>query len=89
MTGTSVIGIKYDGGVLLAADTLASYGSLARFDDITRLHQAGPHTCVAASGDMSDFQQLQHLIDAKLQVVPIVYSRRASADVLVCAFQTR
>ena len=30
VTGTSVLGIKYKDGVMLAADTLASYGSLAR-----------------------------------------------------------
>jgi len=63
MTGTSVLGLKYDGGVMLAADNLASYGSLARFDDIQRLHRVGTHTCVGASGDMSDYQQLQHQLD--------------------------
>lgn len=31
VTGTTVIGIKYNGGVMLAADTLASYGSMARY----------------------------------------------------------
>jgi 20S proteasome alpha/beta subunit len=66
MTSTSVLGIKYDGGVLLAADCLASYGSLARFDDVTRLHQAGKFCCLGAGGDLSDFQNLQHLIDQKL-----------------------
>jgi 20S proteasome alpha/beta subunit len=66
MTSTSVLGIKYDGGVLLAADTLASYGSLARFDDVTRLHPAGKHCCLGAGGDLSDFQYLQHVVDQKL-----------------------
>lgn len=63
MTGTSVLGLKYDGGVMLAADTLASYGSLARFDDVQRLHKVGDLTCVGASGDLSDYQQLQHMLD--------------------------
>ncbi len=31
VTGSSVVGIKYRDGVMLAADTLASYGSQARF----------------------------------------------------------
>ncbi len=31
VTGSSVVGIKYRDGVMLAADTLASYGSLARY----------------------------------------------------------
>jgi len=63
MTGTSVLGIRYNGGVMLAADNLASYGSLARFDDIQRLHRVGTHTCIGASGDMSDYQALQHSLD--------------------------
>lgn len=64
MTGTSVLGLKYDGGVMLAADNLASYGSLARFDDIQRLHPVGKFTCVGAGGDLSDYQQLQHMLDS-------------------------
>jgi len=66
-TGTSVLGIKYDKGVLLAADTLASYGSLAKYDNITRLHTIGKNTCLAAGGDLSDFQYLQHLLDGKMR----------------------
>ncbi|KAK0545112.1 Proteasome subunit beta type-7 [Tilletia horrida] len=66
ITGTSVLGLKYKDGIMLAADTLASYGSLARFMDIRRLVQVGDHTVIGASGDMSDFQHLQHLIDELL-----------------------
>jgi len=64
VTGTSVLAIKFKDGVILAADNLASYGSLARFKDIQRLHPVGTHTIIGASGDMSDFQHLQHSLDA-------------------------
>ncbi|GJD12815.1 Proteasome subunit beta type-4 [Galdieria sulphuraria] len=37
VTGGSVIGIKCSDGVVIAADTLASYGSLARFQNFSRL----------------------------------------------------
>lgn len=47
----------------MAADNLASYGSLARFKDVQRLHQVGTHTVIGASGDMSDFQYVQALLD--------------------------
>ncbi|RSH90570.1 Proteasome subunit beta type-7 [Saitozyma podzolica] len=67
VTGTSVLGIKFDGGVMLAADNLASYGSLARFKDIERLHPLGPHTVIAAAGDMSDFQWLKKELNAILR----------------------
>jgi len=64
VTGTSVLAIKFKDGVILAADNLASYGSLARFKDIQRLHPVGTHTVVGAGGDMSDFQHIQHDLDS-------------------------
>jgi len=48
---------------MMAADTLASYGSLARFKDVTRLHSVGEYTVIGAGGDMSDFQYLQSVLD--------------------------
>ena len=41
VTGGSVVGVKYNGGILVAADTLASYGSLARFEGVERIAQIG------------------------------------------------
>ncbi|GJJ14284.1 hypothetical protein Clacol_008548 [Clathrus columnatus] len=63
VTGTSVLAIKYKDGVMMAADTLASYGSLARFKDISRLHPVGDYTVIGAGGDMSDFQHIQGILD--------------------------
>jgi len=63
VTGTTVIGIKYNGGVMLAADTLSSYGSLARYKDTRRLIKVGEQTLIGASGEMSDFQSLQDLLE--------------------------
>lgn len=63
VTGASILGIKYDGGVLLAADTLASYGSLARFRNVERLKPVNESTLIGASGEYSDFQYIQQLLD--------------------------
>jgi len=60
---TSVLAIKYNGGVLVAADTLASYGSLARYRDIRRLKPVGKYTLIGASGELSDFQFLSDHLD--------------------------
>lgn len=84
MTGTSVLGIKYDKGIMIAADNLgmlerevemgneslmaASYGSLARFKDIQRLHPLGSQTVIGVAGDMSDFQYLKKQLDSILSV---------------------
>lgn len=62
VTGTSVIAIKFKDGVVMAADNLASYGSLARFTDVKRLRSFANTSVVGFSGDVSDMQYLdRHL----------------------------
>eukprot|EP01120_Amphizonella_sp_Union-15-10_P010285 TRINITY_DN4099_c0_g1_i4.p1 TRINITY_DN4099_c0_g1~~TRINITY_DN4099_c0_g1_i4.p1 ORF type:complete len:231 (-),score=51.12 TRINITY_DN4099_c0_g1_i4:57-749(-) len=62
VTGSSVVGIKFDGGVMLASDTLASYGSLARYVDFQRIKKIGDYTLVGASGELSDFQYIEKIL---------------------------
>ncbi len=57
-TGTTVLGLKYADGVMLASDTLASYGSLARYKDVRRLQKIGSSTIIGGSGEISDFQNI-------------------------------
>ncbi|PRP87978.1 hypothetical protein PROFUN_02715 [Planoprotostelium fungivorum] len=63
VTGTSVLAVKYKGGVAIAADTLLSYGSLARFRDIRRIHKLNEHTIIGSSGEYSDFQYITRMLD--------------------------
>ncbi|NWV15796.1 PSB4 protein, partial [Ptilonorhynchus violaceus] len=63
VTGTSVLGLKFSGGAILAADTVGSYGSLARFRGISRLLKVNESTVLGASGDYADFQHLRHVLD--------------------------
>ena len=62
-----MLGIKYKDGVLLASDTLGSYGSMARYMDVTRIHPLTTNTAIAASGEISDFQYLTDTLDAKVR----------------------
>ena len=64
VTGTTVIGLKYCDGVMLAADTLASYGSLARYTDVRRIQKVGKSTLIGASGEISDFQSVMDILDS-------------------------
>ncbi|KYK55432.1 20S proteasome subunit [Drechmeria coniospora] len=67
VTGTSVIAVKFKDGVVIAADNLASYGSLARFTDVKRLRPFANTSVVGCSGDVSDMQYLdRHLTDLAL-----------------------
>ncbi|CAG0883118.1 unnamed protein product [Darwinula stevensoni] len=65
-TGTSVVALKFDGGVMMAADTLGSYGSLARFPNIERLLRVNDSTIIGASGDYADYQYLRDIIEQKV-----------------------
>ncbi|MCD7470683.1 Proteasome subunit beta type-4 [Datura stramonium] len=63
VTGTSVIGIKYKDGVLLAADMGGSYGSTIRYKSVERLKSVGKHSLLGASGEISDFQEILQYLD--------------------------
>eukprot|EP01147_Barroeca_monosierra_P006495 gene6495-9368_t len=63
VTGTSVLGIKFEGGVAIAADTLGSYGSLARFRNVSRLVKVGDATVVGGSGDIADFNMIRDYLN--------------------------
>ncbi|TDH03649.1 hypothetical protein EPR50_G00144090 [Perca flavescens] len=63
VTGTSVLGVKFTGGVIIAADMLGSYGSLARFRNISRLMKVNDSTILGASGDYADYQHLKQIIE--------------------------
>ena len=62
VTGTSVIALKYKDGVVIAADNLASYGSLARFTNVHRLKRFNKKAVVGFGGDVSDMQYLDRLL---------------------------
>jgi len=62
--GSSVVAVKYNGGVILGADTLASYGSMARYKGVDRLRTFGESTIIGGTGEMSDFQQVSQMVDS-------------------------
>lgn len=65
-TGTSVLGVKFAGGVALAADMLGSYGSLARFRDVPRVMRVNHCSVLGAGGDYADYQHLQAVIEQRV-----------------------
>ena len=68
VTSTSVLGIKFDGGVALAADTLGSYGSLARYRRCSRILKVNEKTVMGAGGDYADYQFLKSIIEQRVYV---------------------
>ncbi|PVD36233.1 hypothetical protein C0Q70_03211 [Pomacea canaliculata] len=66
VTTTSVLGIKFKDGVVLAADMLGSYGSLARFRNCSRLLNINQQTVLGSSGDFADFQFLTSIVEQRV-----------------------
>jgi len=66
VTGTSVLGLVFDGGVMIAADCLGSYGSLAKFRSIQRISKIGDYTAIGASGEISDFQYITSMLNKEI-----------------------
>ena len=66
VTGSSVLGVKFEGGVVIAADTLGSYGSLARYRDVSRVMKVNETTILGAGGDYADFQWLKGVIEQRV-----------------------
>ncbi|KAF1987774.1 proteasome endopeptidase complex, beta subunit [Aulographum hederae CBS 113979] len=64
VTGTSVVAVKFKDGVVIAADNLASYGSLARFTDVKRLRTFNSKSVLGFGGDVSDMQYLDRLLNS-------------------------
>ncbi|CAF4922464.1 proteasome subunit beta type-4 [Pieris napi] len=65
-TTTSVIAVKFDKGCVIAADTLGSYGSLARFRDCPRVMKVNDLIMLGSGGDYADFQYLRDIIEQKI-----------------------
>ena len=63
-----MVGIQFKDGVLIAADILGSYGSLARFRNLERVMKVNDNIILGAGGDYADYQCLKSNIERKMYV---------------------
>ncbi|KAI9739531.1 MAG: Proteasome subunit beta type-7 [Cirrosporium novae-zelandiae] len=85
VTGTSVVACKFKDGVVIAADNLASYGSLARFNPVHRLHSFSTNTLIGIGGDVSDMQHISRLL-ASLSTRENYYHTSSTSTTSLTAF---
>lgn len=64
--GSSVLGIRFDDGVLLSADTLVTYGTLARYQNVNRVIRINDNVLLGGGGDFADIQSLVRTINQKV-----------------------
>jgi len=69
--GTTVFGLKYKDGVIIATDAIRNYGKLSQYSGIgqysnlQRVIKINETTVLASSGDIADFQYLHNIIESK------------------------
>ncbi|EDW29312.1 GL19635 [Drosophila persimilis] len=64
--GGSVIGIRYDQGVLVAADNCVHFGSTPRFQNVDRVFKINEQIVMGGGGDFADIQMYKRTIDAQV-----------------------
>lgn len=72
VTGGSVLGVKFNGGVAIASDTLGSYGSTKRYKAVERIRSAGKYSAIGASGEIGDYHFISRLL-TELETVDYVH----------------
>lgn len=60
----AIIGIKYDGGIVVASDRVISYGRCVKFGNFTHFVEITPSCVIGASGEVGDFQELVDTLQA-------------------------
>lgn len=66
--GNSVIGIKYNNGVLIGTDTRLCYGGLAKYQNINnRISRINDNTIMGSSGEYSDYQEVTRILEEETQ----------------------
>lgn len=67
-TATSIVALAFDKGVIIAGDTLGSYGSLARYRNCPRVLKINDNIILGAGGDYGDFQYVKDMIEQQMYV---------------------
>ncbi|XP_014243176.1 proteasome subunit beta type-4 [Cimex lectularius] len=78
-TTSSVVAVKFNGGVAVAADVGGYYGSMARFSSLERLIKVNNQIVMASNGDYADFQYMKDVIE----------QRSISEDILEDGYQMK
>jgi len=76
------LGIQFDGGVMICADLLGSYGSCAMFRNLPRVFKVNDCTIFGGSGDYADLQFMKDVIEQKT----LVKYKKLCEDNLIKAF---
>ena len=75
-TGTTIVGCKFAGGVVIAADTRATAGSIVADKNCEKLHRLAPRIWCAGAGTAADTEMVTQLIALNLELHSMWESRQ-------------
>lgn len=75
-TGTTIVGCKFKGGVVIAADTRATAGSIVADKNCEKLHRLAPKIWCAGAGTAADTEMVTQLIALNLELHSMWQSRQ-------------
>ncbi|VBB88066.1 20S proteasome subunit beta 2, putative [Yarrowia lipolytica] len=67
-TGTTIVGCKFDGGVVIAADTRATSGDIVADKNCEKLHRIAPHIWCAGAGTAADTEMVTQLTASNIEL---------------------
>ncbi|CAN6613592.1 proteasome subunit beta type-2 [Trichomonascus vanleenenianus] len=76
-TGTTIVGCRFDGGVVIAADTRATTGPIVADKNCEKLHKITPHIWCAGAGTSADTTAVTELISSNLELHAMYSGRPA------------
>lgn len=67
-TGTTIVGVKFNGGVVIAADTRSTQGPIVADKNCAKLHRISPRIWCAGAGTAADTEAVTQLIASNIEL---------------------
>ncbi|GFR21700.1 proteasome subunit beta type-7 [Trichonephila clavata] len=67
-TGTTIVGVVYDEGVVLGADTRATVGSIVADKNCSKIHYLAPNMYCCGAGTAADTEQVCRMVSSQLEL---------------------
>ncbi|CAI4987437.1 ANM_HP_G0079080.mRNA.1.CDS.1 [Saccharomyces cerevisiae] len=74
-TGTTIVGVKFNNGVVIAADTRSTQGPIVADKNCAKLHRISPKIWCAGAGTAADTEALTQLIGSNIELHSLYTSR--------------
>ncbi|QLL30710.1 hypothetical protein HG536_0A05250 [Torulaspora globosa] len=75
-TGTTIVGVKFNNGVVIAADTRSTQGPIVADKNCAKLHRIAPRIWCAGAGTAADTEAVTQLIGSNLELHSLYVNRQ-------------